>query len=350
MMTRIGGSCAAVIQLAGAASAVFITRICTGEVWVRSTRVTPSGCGAMKKVSCISRAGWPSGKLSAVKLCQSVSISGPSAMEKPMSEKMAVISSQTWLTGWMRPAAVGGAGSGRVTSRRSAARRAASASAPSSPERASTAVAISVLRPLMAGPAVLRSSGGMLPSEASSAETDPFLPRAATRTASSAAASPAAAMAASRSARRVSISWARSGMAAGPQRTGNEKAPRLPGTGGARLSLRPQKRLGRLGRNPLVRGLFELAEIAEGRFGLGDERGEGRRLGDREIGQHLAVDCHLSLAEAVDKSSVGQAVVADGGVDALDPQGAEVALLVAAVAIGVLAGLLDGLLGDADGR
>ena len=48
----------------------------------------------------------------------------------------------------------------------------------------------------MAGPAVLRSSGAMLPSVASSADTEPFLPSAATRTASSAASSAAAAMAA----------------------------------------------------------------------------------------------------------------------------------------------------------
>ena len=42
-------------------------------------------------------------------------------------------------------------------------------------------------------------------------------------------------------------------------------------------------------------------------------------------------------------------MLADGGVDALDPQRAEIALLRAAVAIGVLPGLLDGLAGDADG-
>ena len=63
----------------------------------------PSGLGLKKNVSCISRAGWPSGKLSAVKLYSLVSMSGPSAILKPMSEKIAVISSHTWLIGWMRP-------------------------------------------------------------------------------------------------------------------------------------------------------------------------------------------------------------------------------------------------------
>jgi hypothetical protein len=40
-------------------------------------------------VSCIERAGWFSGLFSAVKLIQSVSISGPSATSKPIEPKMA---------------------------------------------------------------------------------------------------------------------------------------------------------------------------------------------------------------------------------------------------------------------
>ena len=55
-MTRIGGSL------------VSMVRICTGEVWVRSTLRSPLWSGWRKKVSCISRAGWPGGKFSAVKL------------------------------------------------------------------------------------------------------------------------------------------------------------------------------------------------------------------------------------------------------------------------------------------
>ena len=45
---RIGGFCASMV------------RICTGEVWVRSTMRSPSSFSCKKKVSCISRAGWPS--------------------------------------------------------------------------------------------------------------------------------------------------------------------------------------------------------------------------------------------------------------------------------------------------
>ncbi len=56
MITRIGGFC------------VSMVRICTGEVWVRSSLRSPSAFSRKKKVSCMSRAGWPTGKLSAVKL------------------------------------------------------------------------------------------------------------------------------------------------------------------------------------------------------------------------------------------------------------------------------------------
>ena len=61
--------------------------------------------------------------------------------------------------------------------------------------RAAIAAVTRSFRPLIAGPLVLRSSGVIAPSVFSSAETEPFLPSAATRTASSAASSPAAAIA-----------------------------------------------------------------------------------------------------------------------------------------------------------
>jgi hypothetical protein len=44
-----------------------------------------------KKVSCMSRAGWYSGRFRAVKLCQSSSISGPSDTLKPIVEKISII-------------------------------------------------------------------------------------------------------------------------------------------------------------------------------------------------------------------------------------------------------------------
>ena len=62
----------------GSRHPVSIVRTCTEEVWVRRR----SGFRwplDTKKVSCISRAGWFGGKLSASNTCQSSSISGPSA-------------------------------------------------------------------------------------------------------------------------------------------------------------------------------------------------------------------------------------------------------------------------------
>src|SRR5690606_6876119 len=70
---------------------------------------------------------------------------------------------------------------------------------------------------------------------------------------------------------------------------------------------------------------------------------------DGNVGENLAVNLDASLGEAVDKSRIGQAVLADTGVDALDPKRAEIALPRATVAIGVLAGLLDSLVGCAGG-
>jgi hypothetical protein len=46
--------------------------------------------------------------------------------------------------------------------------------------------------------------------------------------------------------------------------------------------------------------------------------------------------------------AIGQAFGADGGVDALNPQRAEIPLLDLAVAIRILASLFDGLASDAD--
>src|SRR5690606_16766529 len=65
--------------------------------------------------------------------------------------------------------------------------------------------------------------------------------------------------------------------------------------------------------------------------------------------QDLAVQLDAGLAQAVDELGVGEAFGAGRGVDALDPQGAERALLVAAVAVGVLPGAIDRGLGGADG-
>src|SRR5918998_4019506 len=89
--------------------------------------------------------------------------------------------------------------------------------------------------------------------------------------------------------------------------------------------------------------------LRQGGLGALHIGGESRRLVDGQLGQDLAIDLDPSLAETVDKSGIGQAMHADRGVQALDPESAEGALLVATVASGILHALLDRLLGDADG-
>src|ERR1700704_1651216 len=99
--------------------------------------------------------------------------------------------------------------------------------------------------------------------------------------------------------------------------------------------------------------LQEAAAIANLRrqcgLGLFSDRLERRRLVDGEIRQHLAVHRDARLGKAVDKDAVGHAERAHRGVEALNPERAEGALLALAVAEGVLPGLFDGGLGGADG-
>src|ERR1700688_3859962 len=89
--------------------------------------------------------------------------------------------------------------------------------------------------------------------------------------------------------------------------------------------------------------------LCERRLGLADDRLEGRRLGDREVREHLAVDHDAGLAQAGDEAAVIEAERAHCGVEPLNPQRAERSLLPLAVAEGILARLLHRLLGDADG-
>src|SRR5262249_35828443 len=71
------------------------------------------------------------------------------------------------------------------------------------------------------------------------------------------------------------------------------------------------------------------------RAGGPDDLRERGGVGDREIAQHLAVEADLRLLQAVHQARVRRAVRARGGVDARDPQAAEVALLALAVRVRV---------------
>ena len=85
-------------------------------------------------------------------------------MANPMSAKIVLTSSNTWLSGWMRPASAGASRSGSVTSMVSEASRASSAADFRMSRRAVSACVTLSLARLIAAPCVLRSSGDILPS------------------------------------------------------------------------------------------------------------------------------------------------------------------------------------------
>src|SRR4051794_37735063 len=71
---------------------------------------------------------------------------------------------------------------------------------------------------------------------------------------------------------------------------------------------------------------------------------EGLGVADGDVGEHLAVELDLGELQTVHELAVGEALLARRGVDALDPQAAELALAVLAVAVGVRARLEELLL------
>src|SRR5205823_13465322 len=80
---------------------------------------------------------------------------------------------------------------------------------------------------------------------------------------------------------------------------------------------------------------------------LAGDLGESRLVVHRQIGKHLAIDRDLRLLQPRHERAVAHAELAHRRVDARDPQRAEGAFLVPAVAVGVLARLHHRLLGYA---
>src|SRR6185312_17365804 len=82
----------------------------------------------------------------------------------------------------------------------------------------------------------------------------------------------------------------------------------------------------------LSRLLGSAGLFADGFFREIEQRSERFRIGDREIGERLAVEADARLLEAVHEDRVRHAFATRGRVDAADPQRAEIALAHAAVA------------------
>src|SRR5512138_1742226 len=253
------------------------------------------------------------------------------------------------LIGWMPPRP--GSRPGRVTSIDSPARRASSSASSSSARRAASACPTASRTRLIASPAALRCSGASAPSALSRAVMLPLLPSSATRRPSSASAVVAAAMS--------SIACFDSDSMSLIERPLLRAIGLRPGASAGGL----KKRMGKDSRpSPCVYQLVSrqpAARCAGGRDGtraLRCERalrllGQGRKPGrvvHGDVRQHLAVQGDAGLEQPVHETAVAQTVEAGRGVDADDPQRAEIALLLLAVDVGVLLGLDDRLLGDAE--
>src|SRR5712691_5466249 len=85
---------------------------------------------------------------------------------------------------------------------------------------------------------------------------------------------------------------------------------------------------------------------AEAGFRLFRDFGKRRLVEHRDIGKHLAIHLYRGLLQTAHEYTVGQAAFARRGVDARNPQRAELALAIAAVAVGILPGLHHRFFGD----
>jgi hypothetical protein len=72
-----------------------------------------------------------------------------------------------------------------------------------------------------------------------------------------------------------------------------------------------------------------------GVLGYGGQLSEGVWFSNGDVGQYLAIQFNAGLLEAVHEPSVRQIVLSGGGIDPLNPQPPEIALLAPAIAIGV---------------
>jgi hypothetical protein len=79
-----------------------------------------------------------------------------------------------------------------------------------------------------------------------------------------------------------------------------------------------------------------------------DQGFEGLRFAHRDIGQDFPVDLDAGRGEAADKSAIGQAVLADRSVYALNPKSAEIPLSQLPPDIGVLHRTVDRGIGRGD--
>src|SRR5580658_485285 len=235
--------------------------------------------------------------LSASKLWKSSSTSGPDATWNPACAKMRSMRKRVRVTGCRLPCSC--PRPGKVTSMAPLARSFSSSACSRRIRCISNEAWIEALASLMRWPAAGRSAAESFPRLLSCSVSSPFLPRRRTRTSSKAARLAdefTSASACSTSALRESVTA--------------------------------------LGRET------GLGFLRDGR--------KGGHVMDREVCKHLAIDGETRLVQPVDQRAVGQPAQPRSGVNARDPQCAELALLLAPAAVGILTGLDDRLLGGAE--
>src|SRR5690606_19118004 len=325
----------------------------------------------------MSAAGWSRGVFSAVKLCHSVSASGPRTRVKPSPLKTSQTSSITCVIGWKAPRQLRRPGSVR-SSPGSALRCAPSSSA----ARASSSVETTAFTRFASAPTAGRWSGSSSPRRRRIAVRRPsFRPRKRTRADSNAAASVAASI--SRLASLSSASSSRTTSVAilcTPRRAAplpytatppdppTRAAPLPPGDRAARrsrldlyndplhLDLRQDR--GTEDRRKRVDDRFvrdDAADaerpVARGSLLLSDsgtlhELREGLRVTHRQVRQDLAVDLDPRLLEPVHEARVAHVVQPGRRVDPRDPQPPEITLALLPVPVRVLPAELDRVLLD----
>ncbi len=79
-------------------------------------------------------------------------------------------------------------------------------------------------------------------------------------------------------------------------------------------------------------------------FGAADKRLETRRVVDGDIGEHFTIEFDARALESTHELAVGNLRLAASGVDAHDPQRAEIALLEPAADVTVTQRLFNGFL------
>jgi len=76
-------------------------------------------------------------------------------------------------------------------------------------------------------------------------------------------------------------------------------------------------------------------KLQSGRLNFFDDRGEGLGIAHSDVGQDFAIEHDVGRLEAVDEAAVGRAVQASSGIDARNPEFAQIALAHAAVAVSI---------------